>query len=356
MSTQDELAALLDDLVPLPGLSGHEESVLGYVADALRPHANEVWADAIGNVIARFGREDAPRKTAVLAHMDTVGFLVKTVSSDGMLRVVPVGGVNVRALPGTAVHVATTFNAYSSPNFPGVPGVIGVRSQHLARAGESLPTVDDLVIEVDPAVVDQIEVTAPVLYTPQTVRLGEHLYAAPYLDNRAGCAVLIALGRQLKHVPDDQAIYLIGSVQEETTCLGALAALQRVRPDRAIFIDGTLSYDTPETSGLGSVRLGGGPVLTSFLYVSGLIGWHANQGWREHLKVHCVNQSIPYQQDAVRGLMSDARAATQLGIPSVLVGIPMRGKHSPLEMVHLDDLANVLRLVTIELGDQYNFQ
>jgi putative aminopeptidase FrvX len=53
--------------------------------------------------------------------------------------------------------------------------------------------------------------------------------------------------------------------------------------------------------------------------------------------------------------MSDARAATHLGIPSVLVGIPMRGKHSPLEMVHLDDLANVLRLVAIELGDQYDF-
>ena len=356
MSTQDELAALLDDLVPLPGLSGHEGSILGYVAGALRPHADKVWADDFGNMIARFGCEDAPRKTAVLAHMDTVGFLVKTVSNDGMLRVVPVGGVNVKALPGTAVRVVTALSAQVFPDFPGVPGLISVRSQHLARAGESLPTVDDLVVEVDPAVVDHIEVTAPVLYAPQTFRLGERLYVAPYLDNRAGCAVLVALGRQLKHLPDDQAIYLIGSVQEETTCLGALAALQRTRPDRAIFVDGTLSYDTPETSGLGSVRLGGGPVLTSFLYVSGLNGWHANQGWREHLKTHCIDQTVPYQQDAIRGLMSDARAATQLGIPSVLIGIPMRGKHSPLETVHLDDLANVLRLAAIELSDPYDFQ
>ncbi len=342
----DELRALLETLVPPPGLSGHEAAgIAGSMTGALQPGADQVWTDPLGNVIARFGRADAPRRTAVLAHMDTVGFLVKTVEAGGILRAVPVGGVNARALPGAAVRVFTAQGA--------IPGVIGVRSQHLAAPDEAPASPDDLYIQVDPADAPQIEITAPVLYAPQIVNLGERRVAAPYLDNRAGCAVLAALGRGLEDLPDDRAVYLIATAQEETTCLGALSALRVVAPDRALFIDGTLAYDTPDTRALGAVYLGGGPVLTAFLYASGLNGWHAHPGWRAHLKGQCAAHGIPCQQDAIRGLMSDARAAAQLGIPSVVVGLPMRSKHAPLEMVDLADLADALRLIQIELADPY---
>ncbi|MCZ7538954.1 MAG: M20/M25/M40 family metallo-hydrolase [Anaerolineae bacterium] len=341
-----ELRALLDELVPAPGLSGHEAAgIAGRMAGALRPGAGRVWADPLGNVIARFGREDAPRRTAVLAHMDTVGFLVKTAEEGGILRAVPVGGVNVLALPGAAVRVFAGQDA--------IPGVIGVRSQHLAAPGDAAASPDDLYVHVDPADAPRIEITAPVLYAPKIVSLGERRVAAPYLDNRAGCAVLAALARTLAGLPDDRAVYLIATVQEETTCLGALGALQQVAPERALFIDGTLAYDTPETRARGAVRLGGGPVLTAFLYTSGLNGWHADPGWRAHLKQQAAAHGIACQQDAVRGLMSDARAAAQLGIPSVIVGLPMRSKHAPLEMVDLADLAGALRLIATELSDPY---
>ena len=342
----DGLRALLDELVPQPGLSGHETAgIQGRMADALRPGADRVWTDHTGNVIACFGRDDAPHKTAVLAHMDTVGFLVKTVQDDGILRVTPVGGVNVKALPGAAVQIFTGQGAIS--------GVIGVRSQHLAQPGDSAASLDDLYVQVDPVDAPAIEITAPVLYAPQIVRLGERRIAAPYLDNRAGCAILVALGRTLAALPDGHAVYLIATAQEETTCLGALGALRQVGPERAIVIDGTLAYDTPETRGQGAVRLGGGPVLTAFLYVSGLNGWHAHPGLREHLKQGCAAQGIPFQQDAIRGLMSDARAAALLGIPSAVIGIPMRSKHAPLEMVDLGDLAYIHQLISMELNNPF---
>ena len=146
-------------------------------------------------------------------------------------------------------------------------------------------------------------------------------------------------------------MYLVGTVQEETTCSGALHALRQIAPQTAIFVDGTVSYDTPETAHRGSVRLGDGPVLTSFLYSSGLNGWHASLGLRGHLKEHALTQNIPFQDYAVRGLMSDARAATWLGIPSALIGLPMRSKHAPLEMIHFDDLIHAIQLVKHELLD-----
>ncbi len=350
-----QFAALLDALTPLGGLSGHEGAVAAYMAHALRDTAGSVMIDRVGNLIARYGPPDAARKIAVLGHMDAVGFLVKTVDARaGMLRVVPVGGVNLKALPGAAVTVWESRAPQDPPRLPGFPGVIGVRSQHLAHPGDTAFAVDDLYVQIDPAVAEQVRITTPVTFAPQTVRQGD-LYSSPHLDNRAGCAVLLALGARLAEtVPDGLAVYLAGTVQEETTCAGALAALRAIQPDVALFVDGTLSYDTPDTRDGGTVRLGSGPVLTSFLYTSGLNGWHADPLLRAALCGTAHAQNIPYQEDAIRGLMSDARTATMLGIPSALVGVPMRGKHAPLETLHLDDLVHAAQVIAAVLFDLQN--
>lgn len=343
----ERLAALIDTLVPLGGLSGHEYAVARAMADALAPAADALRIDRIGNLIARFGPEDAAHTTAVLAHMDSVGLLVKQVdAANGILRVVQVGGVNLNALPGTPVDVWQQPDPGTPPTLPGIPGVIGVRSQHLAQSGDMPRSADDLYVQIDPGAAGRVRIATPVTYASRMVRQGA-LLSSPYLDNRAGCAALLALGAWLADapLPRDHAVYVIGTVQEETTCAGALAALRATQPDAAIFVDGTLSYDTPDTAGKGAVALGGGPVLTAHLYVSGLNGWHADPHLRAHLREHAESAGIPYQEDAVRGLMSDARAATWLGIPSALVGIPMRGKHAPLETLHLGDLARTVELL-----------
>lgn len=319
-----DLEALLRKLTAVPGISGHEAEIARLLGAEIAPYANEVRNDRIGNLIARIDGK-SNRRIAVVAHMDTVGLMVKQISPEGRLSVVAVGGVNLKALPATPVRVGE------------VPGIIGVRSQHLAKSGDQVVSVEDLYIEIEPAAVGHVEVTTPVSYAQTPVSLGGGLFAGPALDNRAGCTVLVELARRLASQAE-ATVYLVGSVQEETTCAGAQYALSQIAPDAALFVDGTVSYDSGETRGRGSISLGAGPVLTSYLYTSGLNGWHAHDGLRRHLKETTVRHNLPYQQDAVTGLMSDARTALPLGIPSSLIGIPMRGKHSPLETVHLGDL------------------
>ena len=325
--------ASLAELTAIPGISGHEDAIARFLADRFAPLADSVTIDALANVTARFGPADGAPRVAVVAHSDTVGFLVKRADPAGFLRVVAVGGVNAKALPGAAVRVGEH------------PGVIGVRSQHLAQPGDATVSLDDLTIEVDPALVASIPITTPATYAPQFVPLGDTLLASPYLDNRAGCAVLLELAARLRAEPPPCAVTLIASAQEETTCAGAFHALAEARPDLALFVDGTVSYDTPETQSRGAVTLGGGPVLTAYLYTSGLNGWHAHPGLRAHLGEVAVREEIAVQQDAVRGLMSDARVALPLAIPSALIGLPMRGKHAPLETVDLRDLAAAVDLL-----------
>ncbi len=320
--------SLLRELVAIPGLSGMEDAIASHMAQRWQPFADAVWIDAIGNVIARFG-EPSPNAIAVLAHIDTVGMLVRRHNPDGTLGVVAVGGINLKSLPGTPVRVGNA------------PGVIGVRSQHQARGGDEAASADDLYIHTADA--RQVEIATPVTYAAEPVAMGD-LFASPYLDNRAGCAALLAAAEHIQNPA--QTVYLIGTVQEETNSAGAYPVLNALRPACAVFVDGTVSYDTPESRGKGSVVLGGGPVLTAFLYISGANGWHADPQLRAHLKAVATQQHIPYQQDATHGLMSDSKVATWLGLPSAIIGIPMRGKHSQMEMLDLRDLTQTVELLT----------
>ncbi|MBL8147034.1 MAG: M20/M25/M40 family metallo-hydrolase [Anaerolineae bacterium] len=337
MTDYGNLRTLLGAFTAVPGVSGHEDVMATAFLGALAGFTVEPRIDALCNAIARV--PPAPgaaggMRIALAAHLDTVGLMVKRRNADGTLGVVRVGGLNLKAAPGAAVSVG------------GLPGMIAVRSQHLARAGEGIPDQDDLRIEIGAALPPMV--TTPITFAPQTIEMEGGYYSSPYLDNRAGCAVLAEVARQIAgRTPHE--VYLIGSAQEETTCAGAQAALAAIQPDAVIVVDGTLSYDTPEARGKGEVALGHGPVLLDFLYVSGMNGWHAHPRLKEHLANVAAGLGIAVQYDAVHGLMSDARATQPLAIPSALVGLPMRGKHGPLETVQLDDLAGVVALLTAVL-------
>lgn len=333
MSDRDRLRGLLREFTAIAGVSGHEDAMAAAFVRSLADAAAESRIDGLANSIVRLrpGPQAASgKRIALAAHQDTVGLMVKRHIGPGMVGVIRVGGFNLKAAPGTAVRVG------------GRPGLIGVRSQHQARAGEGIPAQDDLVVEVGAG--DLPPVTTPITFAPQTVEMEGGYYASPALDNRAGCAVLAEVAQEIAgRAPHE--VFIIGSAQEETTCAGALAALQAVAADAAIFVDGTLSYDTPETRGQGEVALGRGPVLLDFLYASGLNGWHAHPGLKAHLANTAEMAGIAVQHDAVTGLLSDARAAQTLAVPSALVGLPMRGKHGPLETVHLGDLAAAIDLL-----------
>jgi len=321
----------LRHLTAIAGLAGHEDAMIAVMAEGLAAYADEVQIDSLGNVLARFGA-GAPR-LAILAHMDSVGLMVQRPLARGALGVIAVGGVNIKALYGAAVRL----HSEDGPR----EGLIGVRAQHQARPTDAIGSADDLYIETDGQPVD---ITTPVTFAPQFVEMGRHV-SAPYLDNRAGCALLLALAERLKAAPAPQSVALVATVQEETTCLGAYLALQALQPQAALFVDGTLSHDSADTVGLGTVALGAGPVLTAFLYASGLNAWHAHPILRQHLKALAQAQGLPIQQGAAHGLMSDARAVSWTGTPSALLGLPLRGKHGPLETVNLDDIAHALALL-----------
>ena len=72
---------LLKELTQLWGVAGYEKEVRKYIEEKAAPYADEMTTDAIGNLIVLkkgTGGRNA-KKIMFAAHMDEIGFMVKTI-------------------------------------------------------------------------------------------------------------------------------------------------------------------------------------------------------------------------------------------------------------------------------------
>src|SRR5271166_3760521 len=107
----------------MPGPSGYEDQVQGFVADTLRRAGCEVSATPVGNVLANVGGRG--KKAVLVAHADEIAVIVRGITDGGFLRLMAGGGlISTQAppsplLPGEHCLVMTEHGS--------VPGVIGAR-------------------------------------------------------------------------------------------------------------------------------------------------------------------------------------------------------------------------------------
>ena len=133
---------LMKQLCALPGPSGCEDAVREFVLEKVKPFADEIKTDAIGNIMVfRKGKKALERPVVLCAHMDEVGVIIKKITDDGMLKFGFVGGVDPRVVIGRPVR------------FGDVQGVIGIKAVHLTTAAErrTMPKTKDLYIDIGAA-------------------------------------------------------------------------------------------------------------------------------------------------------------------------------------------------------------
>ncbi len=83
---------LLERLTLAPGPSGSEGPVATLMRKALEPFVSEIRIDRPGNLIAHIpGRKKGARSSAIIAHMDEVGLVVRNVEANGFIRVARIG-------------------------------------------------------------------------------------------------------------------------------------------------------------------------------------------------------------------------------------------------------------------------
>ena len=184
---------LMKELCALPGPSGCEDAVRAFVLKRVKPFADEIRTDAIGNVMVfRKGRKALDRPVAVCAHMDEVGVIIKKITEDGMLKFGFVGGVDPRVVIGRPVR------------FGDVPGVIGIKAVHLTTAAErrTMPKTKNLYIDIGATSRAAAEKLVSLgdygVFDSAVVEFGDGLIKAKAIDDRVGCAALLRLPQHLQ--------------------------------------------------------------------------------------------------------------------------------------------------------------
>ena len=345
----------LTALMRIPGLSGHEDRVRRAIADKLAAIGIETQSDRLGNLIATFpGDPDIPT-VMLFTHMDQLGFIVRKVEDDGLIRVERMGGVPERALASQAVTICVAGG-------PDVDGVLYNKSHHATPPDEKYDVIKATELRIDTgygskAAVETsgVRIGCPVVYRPNVLPLADGRIAGTSIDDRAGCAVLLEVARNLKSRNGGPTVHLVFSVQEEFNLRGAVVAAQNLRPDIAIQVDLMLATDTPEMADRGAMELGGGPGISLYSFhgrgtLNGVIPHpSAVRLFEDTAKA----EGIPLQRSAQVGVLTDLSYVQLVGegVVSIDVGFPMRYSHSSLEVCDLSDLDRLAWLLTAALAN-----
>ncbi len=320
---------LIRQLVNLYGATGREAGVADAVEALVKDHVDSIRRDALGNLICEKRGTDPDGKRIMLsAHMDHIGFIVVAVEKEGFLRVMPVGGV------GLAVS-RTRHVSFQN-------GVQGVIVQEPVREGET-PAMKHMFIDIGAA--DETEALSMVslgdvaVYANDCFRLGEHRVAAPAMDDRIACALLVSVMQALPQTRN--TVIAVFSTQEEVGCRGAKTAAYSVEPDIGIALDVTANGDTPETK-LPAVKLGEGAAVK--IMDRGSI---SNPDLVRDLLAAGERAGVKTQREVLPFGGTDA-SAIQLSRGGVIAGtvsIPCRYVHSACEVIDLRDVEAARRLL-----------
>ena len=320
--------------------SGYEDAIREVILSEIRPLADEIRVDALGNIIARKGSiANNGKRVMVAAHMDEIGLIATHVDENGFVCFATVGVPFVRYLLGGRVRFVS-----------GMQGVIG--SERLEKYNV-IPSVDKMFIDVGATSKKNcpVEVGDVAAFERPFVEMGSRLVAKS-LDDRAGVAIAIEALRRLKQRPEPvegsspNEAYFVFTVQEEVGVRGAAVSSYGVDPDIGIAIDVTPTGDTPNSI-QRDIALGRGPAIKvkdqMMLSDPKVVEWMERSAQKAR---------VPTQREVLTGGSTDARAIqlTRSGVPTGGLVIPCRYVHSPSEMIDYDDVENTVKLLTAMLN------
>jgi len=326
---------LLRELTQLWGVGGFERAVREYISEKAAPYADEMWTDAIGNLIVRRkGSSEAGKKIMLAAHMDEIGFMVKKIEEDGRLRVCNMGW-------------NWTASAYSSRVVfrSGIHGTVGC----VGSVEEAHNDVGKLYIDIGATsredALRYVKLGDCCGYVGEFTHLQNGRICSKTFDDRAGCYQLLCALRENDGTgPND--IYYCFVVQEELGCRGSKTAAAAIKPDIGIAVDVTPAHDYPcDLEGSNAVGGGIGIKICDPSVV-------CDEGVVEVMEECCLKFDIPYQREVIDKGGTDASSMNQSGTGVKAGGIVLvdRYPHSQSSVVQISDIEAGVDLIEAFCG------
>ena len=325
------------------GVSGFEDDVV----EAILPYAKEVGdvsVDRMRNLfIHRKGNTGNRPVVQLDGHSDEVGFMVQAICPNGTLRIIPIGGWVSYNIPAHKVWVRNRWGEY-------IPGLTASKPPHFMTEQERKAPLEIKDITVDVGAVSYEE--AVKVYG---VRIGEpvapdvtftysektDLMVGKSFDCRLGCSSIVKTLHELK----DEALQvdIVGAcaAQEEVGVRGATVTAQVIKPDLAIVFEGCPADDTCVEPYMVQTAIKKGPMLRHI--DARMI---TNPRYQRYALDLAEKLGIPVQ-DAVRAAGSTNGAAIHLtgrGVPTIVIGVPVRYAHTHYGVSAYADFDNAVKL------------
>lgn len=175
--------------------------------------------------------------------------------------------------------------------------------------------------------------------------LSETVVRGKALRGRAGCAVLMEVIRALSENPLPYELHAVFTTQAMVFARGAKVAAQRIQPHFAITLYGANCNDLPRTEledNTPLITLGGGPTL-------GLadVWLMADRRAAQIVQDAAGRASVPLQIDSMPAMRTDGSTVSTAveGVPTAILGIPVRYMEGPNALINLSDLDHTARLL-----------
>jgi len=350
---------LLPALVESYGASGHEAAVRkqieSWLTTSWRPEAKShptPVTDEAGNLILHLGDAAPGAKTpriVFVAHMDEIGYQVRSIEPDGRLLVDVLGGGYTEYFLGHVVllhkadgktigGVLELLAGWDKPGFEWPHGPRGLDEPASVYVGaHSAEETQKLGVRVGDWV------TIPKEYRPL---LGTRANGRSF-DDRVGCAALIEAVKALGPNLQGRDVTFVWSTEEEVGLKGAAAYAERAAkegkiPDFVFAIDTFVSSDSPlESKRFADAEIGKGFVIRAVD--------NSNITPREYVDrvVKLARENKIPVQYGVTGGGNDGAVFTRYGSVDIPLGWPLRYSHSPGEVIDTGDLYALSKIITV---------
>jgi putative aminopeptidase FrvX len=309
--------------------------------DYVKPYVDTFITDTYGTAVGVIN-PDASYKVVIEGHADEIAWYVNYITEEGMVYVIRNGGSDHQIAPSKRVNIHTKNGI--------VKGVFGWPAIHTRnRDKEENPKISNIFIDLGCETKEEVEkmgvhVGCVITYPDEFMIMNENKFVCRAIDNRMGGFMIAEVARLLheNNIKLPFGLYITNSVQEEVGLRGAEMITQTIKPNVAIVTDVCHDSTTPmiEKKIEGDTKIGKGPVVTYAPAVQNNL--------RELILDTAVEKNIPFQRLAssrVTGTDTDAFAYSNGGVASALISLPLRYMHTTVEMVHRDDVENVIKLI-----------
>ena len=336
-----DILPFLKSLLSIPGLSGYETPAANLIEKKWTPLVDEISRSRLGSLhgLKKGSASGAsPRPSVLVAtHMDAIGLMVTRIV-EGFIYITNIGGVDPRILPGTPVTV------HASKRGEELYGVVAMPPANLLPEGKGTGAMTLKFLMVDTGltageVLKRVSIGDLVSFNTEPVEMSGGFVNGHSLDNRASVAALTICLEELRSKSHLWDLWAVCSAQEEETLGGAETSANQLRPTIAVAMDVTFGRGTG-VQGWEGHELGKGPALG--------IGPSIHPYLFKRFKEVAERTEIPFAMEPMSSHSSTDADALQLsaeGIPSMVLSIPLRYMHTPVEVVALKDIQRAGRLL-----------